>query len=273
METGIDMLFTAKDMSAGEETFFSCINNNGIKNIYRDVLLRGVLEATMSAPTYFSPFERHIDGGTTTFNNPVSAAIMEALFYDGKGKYHADALTVFSFGTASAFTFIDPAKTSSIKGFDTMFWLNYVLSEASKDASEMQIDALRHGVITGLDFRRYQLSLDQQAVRKLPDLSISHLPYLKTDRLHKLTDNQLANIDMSDVSKFPLMQVLGKAVAEHICPQTETGPLEQRESNWFRRDLVIQGTTHGELVSSHGNPAAIRSHLSDPTWIDEQPTG
>src|SRR5688572_12625737 len=57
LDNGPDMLFTAKDLAAGEETFFVCVNNGGtIRNIYRTALIRGVLEATMSAPTYFSPF-------------------------------------------------------------------------------------------------------------------------------------------------------------------------------------------------------------------------
>lgn len=32
----------------------------------------------MSAPTYFTPLERFVDGGTTTYNNPSLAAILEA---------------------------------------------------------------------------------------------------------------------------------------------------------------------------------------------------
>jgi uncharacterized protein len=270
----MDMLFTAKDLAAGEETFFACVNNNGlIRNIYKDVLLRGVLEATMSAPTYFAPFERFADGGTTTFNNPVSAAVMEAIFYDGKGKYTPDALTVLSFGTATTFRFIDPKKTNNPKGLDSVFWLNYVMAEASKDASEMQVDALRRGMIPGLDFRRYQLSLDSTAVRKLPDLSIEHLEDMKVKWLHELTDEMLSDIDMADVSKFPLMKTIGEATALFVCPPFESGPLDQRPSNWFQRDLVIPGTTRGALITAHGNPAANRSHLSNGSWIDSQVTG
>lgn len=110
-ETGVDCVLTSKDMSAGEETFFTCVNNDGnFIGTYKSVLLRGVMEATMSAPTYFSPFERFIDGGTTTFNNPVLAAVLEALEYTGKGKYKSDQLTVFSFGTGTTLRFITPDK-------------------------------------------------------------------------------------------------------------------------------------------------------------------
>lgn len=171
--TGLDMLFTAKDLAAGEETFFTCFNHDGtVKGTYQDVLLRAVMEATMSAPTYFSPFERFVDGGTTTFNNPVLAAVLEALHYDGKGKYKQNELTVFSFGTGSVLRFIEPSETKNPRGLDSIFWLKYVMAEASKDASEMQIDTLRSGLIEGLDLRRYQLSLDQEAVHKLPNVPI-----------------------------------------------------------------------------------------------------
>ena len=60
-------------MTASEETFFSCFKqkDGSFYGTYKDVLLRAVLEATMSAPTYFNPLERFVDGGTTTYNNPV----------------------------------------------------------------------------------------------------------------------------------------------------------------------------------------------------------
>jgi hypothetical protein len=273
-ETKLDMLFTSKDLAAGEETFFTCFNVNGTtKGTYKDVMLRGVLEATMSAPTYFSPFERFVDGGTTTFNNPVGAAVMEALTYDGQGKYKADELTVFSFGTANVLRFIKPEDVVNPKGLDTIFWLNYVMDESSKDASEMQVDMLRSGLIKGIDFRRYQLSLDEQAVRQIPDLKIAHIPHVETDWLHQLTNEDLANIDMADVSKFSLMKTLGEAVAQFICPPTETNlPMNQRLSNWFQKDLIDPITKRGTLVTAFGDTAANNSHLSNATWIDSQPT-
>ena len=76
LQTGVDIMITAKDVTDNEETFFNCFEINGqINNLYKDALLRTVMEATMSAPTYFHSFERFIDGGTTTFNNPSAAAL------------------------------------------------------------------------------------------------------------------------------------------------------------------------------------------------------
>jgi patatin-like phospholipase/acyl hydrolase len=185
LDTKLDCLFTSKDLTAGEETFFTCVNTNGVVDgTYKSVLLRAVMEATMSAPTYFAPFERFVDGGTTTYNNPTMTAVLEALSYTGKNKYDAKKLVVFSFGTATTLRFIDPQETDAPKGPDALFWLNYVMDETSKDASEMQIDMLRSGLIKGLDLRRYQLSLDRQAIGLLPDKSIAHIPGVAANSLH-----------------------------------------------------------------------------------------
>lgn len=272
--TGLDMMFTSKDMAAGEEAFFTCFNVNGnVEGTYQNILLRAAMEATMSAPTYFAPFERFVDGGTTTFNNPVAAAVLEALTYNGKNKYQKEKLVVFSFGTATVLRFVDAQKTSNPKGLDTAFWLNYVMAEVSKDASEMQVDMLRSGLLPGIDFRRYQLSLDTRAVQQLPDLKIDHIPHVEADWLHQLTDKDLGDIDMADVSKFSLMKTLGEAMAQYICPPDEAGkPMDQRRGNWFQRDMIDPVTKRGVLVTAHGNVEANKSHLGNVEWVDSQPT-
>ena len=227
----------------------------------------------MSAPTYFAPFERVVDGGTTRFNNPVLSAVMEAITYDGKGKYEQDKLTVFSFGTCTALRFIDPQDLADPSGPDIKFWLSYVMDEASKDASEMQVDMLRSGLLNGIDIRRYQLSLDTTAIHQLPDLKIDHIPHIEADWLHQLTNEDLGKIDMSDVSKFPLMKSIGEATAQFICPAAEAHlPMNQRPSNWFQKDLINPGTKRGTLVTAHGDVPGNKSHLSNAAWIDSQPT-
>src|SRR5262249_35636786 len=56
--TGLDLLITAHDVAEGEETFFSYLRERTPeRNAYASVLLRAVMEATMSAPTYFTPLE------------------------------------------------------------------------------------------------------------------------------------------------------------------------------------------------------------------------
>jgi hypothetical protein len=273
-QSGIDCLFTSKDMAAGEEVFFTAIQNNGSKGTYKSSLMRGVLEATMSAPTYFLPFERFIDGGTTTFNNPVLAAAMEAFYYDGKGKYTPENTTIFSFGTGTCLRFVDPNKTSNPDGIDAFFWLNYVMDESSKDASEMQVNMLRSGLIPHLDFRRYQLSLDMNTLNKMPDKDISKHGIKNKEWLYQLTDKELAKIDMADVTKFGLMEAIGEAAADFICPPAESQiPIANRSGNWFQKDLLAPNSkSRGALVSARGNIAQIQSHLSNPAWIDSVKT-
>jgi hypothetical protein len=271
-ETNIDCCFTSKDLNAGEETFFTCVNINGISNgTYKSVLLRAVMEATMSAPTYFTPFERFVDGGTTTYNNPTLTAVLEALTYSGRDKYKADELVVFSFGTGTTLRFIDPLKTDSIQGIDALFWLNYVMEETNKDASEMQIDLLRSKLIKGLELRRYQISLDKPAIQQIPNKSIKHIPNLETNWLHDVENDVLSNIDMADVTKFPLMKVIGEAMAEFICA---TDKALNKTGNWFQSDFVDSKTKRGTLVTAHGYKFIdeIISNLSSKDWIEKQST-
>ncbi|MBL0013613.1 MAG: patatin-like phospholipase family protein [Flavobacterium sp.] len=270
----LDCMFTAKDLAAGEETFFTCINNNGVADgTYKTALLRAVMETTMSAPTYFSPLERFVDGGTTTYNNPTMAAVLEALTYTGKNKYDANKLVVFSFGTATTLRFIDPKETNEPKGPDALFWLNYVMDETSKDASEMQIDMLRSGLVKGLDLRRYQLSLDTKAIRLLPNKNIVHIPEVEADTLHELDDQVLSNIDMADVTKFPLMKTIGEAVAEFICPPAQAAlPMNKRKGNWFQKDFTKPKSTRGTLVTAHGEWQTIQRNLASKTWLEAQRT-
>ena len=273
-DSGLDMLFTAKDLVAAEETFFTCFKvGDQTKGTYQNVLLRAVMEATMSAPTYFTPFERFIDGGTTSFNNPVGAAVLEALTYDGKEKYSAEELTIFSFGTSALYRFVDLKHAENPKGNDVGFWLGYVMEEASKDASEMQVDMLRSGLIKGIDFRRYQLSLDEYALKKLPDLSLESVTDDMNDWIHELTNDELSDIDMSDVTKMPLMKIIGNAVVEYICPPTEADmPMNERKANWFQKDLIDPVTRRGDLITAHGDKNANQSHLSNIDWIDDRNT-
>ena len=273
-QRGIDMLITSKDMAAGEETFFTCFNKGGsFIGTYKDVLLRAVMEATMSAPTYFLPFERFIDGGTTTFNNPAGAAVLEALRYSGKGKYDDDKLTVFSFGTGTSLRLIKPEDTRDPKGPDVKFWLNYVMDETGKDASDMQTDMLRSKLIPNLDFRRFQISLDETSLGKIPDKDITQIYHTQANSLHQLKNDELAAIDMADVSKFGLMKVIGEAMAEYICPPLEKGKAaDQQKGNWYRKDLVVPNTTRDELVTAFGDTPQIAKQLNSVAWVDTQPT-
>jgi hypothetical protein len=260
-KTGTDILITAKDVTDNEETFFTCFNNNGLmKGTYKDALLRVVMETTMSAPTYFSPLERFVDGGTTTYNNPSMAAVIEAVQYSGKGKYTTDKLTLFSLGTGKTVKSVRPEDAAHPDGPDAYFWLNYVMDTASQDASAMQSDLFRSPTLCGqIDYRRFQMSFDTGAIAKVPDRDITNLHIVHANWLHQLTEQELKDIQMDDVSKFPLVKELGIAMGEYIM-----------QSNKFGRDLNNTPTGRDELVTAYNSVTQIKAQVADAAWIKRQ---
>ena len=146
----LDLMITAQDISASEETFFSCFkqDDGSYYGTYKNVLLRSVMEATMSAPTYFYPLERFLDGGTTTYNNPALAAFMEAVSYSRADKnpalsnYQITDIVLYSFGTGISKQFIQPSDTVNPHGIDVVFWLNWLMTHMGQDASAMQVNGI-----------------------------------------------------------------------------------------------------------------------------------
>ncbi len=259
----IDLMITSKDVTGNEETFFTCFNlGNTQKGTYKDCYLRYVMEATMSAPTYFRPFERFLDGGTTAYNNPSLAALMEAKCYDGKDKYASDVpLTLFSLGTGTTVQSVQAADAADPKGLAATFWLNYVMAEASQDASVTQIDTLRSGLIGNIDYRRFQISLDTDAVKQLPDKDISTIHSVQANKLSQLTDKDLNGIALDDVDKFDLMKVIGQAMVDKIM-----------QSNKFTTDFIDPKAKRDVLVTAFGDVQDIQSQLSSKQWINSVPT-
>jgi uncharacterized protein len=264
----LDLMITSHDITAAEETFFSCFKqeDGSYYGTYKDVLLRAVMEATMSAPTYFYPLERFLDGGTTTYNNPALAAFMEAVSYScdrkknpgAKTCYPINSISIFSFGTGISRQFIAPDDTINPKGLDIKFWLNWLMTQTGQDASAMQINTFRSPMIKELiDFRRFQVSLDPAAIKKLPNVNTLNAKKYGSIWLHDLDEKTLGNIDMADVTKFDLMQVIGEQVAEYIV----------RSGNNFQQDLV-DGRNNDLLVTFFGDIDRIKKQLSDPKWID-----
>ena len=259
-KTGIDLLITTKDVAEGEETYFSCLSDGkgAFTGYYQDVLLRAAMEATMSAPTYFTPLERFVDGGTTTYNNPTMAALTETLKYGPAGKYAVDKLTLLSFGTGYRQQFIAPAQVPNPPGADVLFWLQWVMSESGSDASDMQTYFLRGNLCQGLDFRRFQISLDEVAIQKLPNRPLHHVDPTNADWLHDLTDQQLSTIEMDNVAYFDVMREIGIAMADFIVAQGAPP---------FGTDLIDMAGKE-LLVTRQGDKQRILAQMSDPNWFD-----
>ncbi len=262
----LDLMITAQDIAAGEETFFSCFkqDDGSYYGTYKDVLLRAVMEATMSAPTYFYPLERFVDGGTTTYNNPALAAFMEAVSYSRADKnatlseYQISKITLFSFGTGISRQFIKPTQTLNPHGIDLVFWLNWLMTETGQDASAMQVNAFRSPMISKtIDFRRFQISLDPTAIKKIPNTDTLNEKKYHSKWLHDLTEDILGNIDMADTSKFDLMQVIGIQMAEYIV----------QSGNNFQKDLT-DSRFNDLLVTTSGDIVRIQKQMSSTEWLD-----
>jgi Patatin-like phospholipase len=261
---GIDCLITAHDVAEGEETFFSYLRERP-NNAYGTVLLRAAMEASMSAPTYFTPMERFVDGGTTTYNNPALAALLEAVQY-GPPQYEIGRLTVFSFGTGCRTQLILPEQVPNPPGPDVAFWLEWLMTESGNDAADMQSDLLRATRVTsGCDYRRFQISLDSEAVAKLPDLPLGHVDGSDARRLSELTDKELSLIKLDNVAYFPVMQTLGSAVVQYM----------RRHAEEIRRPIfsydLIDDAGRELLVTRRGDVGRIARQMSDPAWVDRLP--
>jgi hypothetical protein len=261
---GIDCLITAHDVAEGEETFFSYLRERP-ENAYASILLRAAMEASMSAPTYFTPMERFVDGGTTTYNNPALAALLEAVQY-GPPQYEIGRLTVFSFGTGCRTQLIAPEQVPNPPGPDVAFWLEWLMTESGNDAADMQSDLLRAGRVTsGCDYRRFQISLDREAVAKLPDLSLAPVEGSEARRLSELTDKELSLIKLDNVAFFPVMQTLGSAVVQYLRRHAE-----ETRRPIFSYDL-IDDAGRELLVTRRGDVGRIARQMSDPDWVDRLP--
>ena len=267
---GLDMLITSRDMSAAEETFFTAFKqaDNSYHGTYKNVLLRAVMESTMSAPTYFFPLERFVDGGVTTHNNPSLGAFIEATSYstpkDEKGKrkpsaYKLPNVTVYSFGTGATQRFIKPNRTLNPKGNDIKFWLNWLINETSEDASSVQENTFRSLMIQdSVRYKRFQISLDPTALKKLPNSDLLDKKIYGSKWLWDLSEESLAGIDMADLKHYPLMKIIGQQMAEYIVVTSKNG---------FKEDLV-NNSGNDDLVTFSGDIDRINKQMADPEWLD-----
>jgi patatin-like phospholipase/acyl hydrolase len=264
----LDLMITSQDLTAAEETFFSCFRqkDGSYYGTYKNVLLRGVMEATMSAPTYFYPLERFVDGGTTTYNNPSLAAFMEATSYSipkelredkSQFAYQLNDICLFSFGTGISRQFLKPMAAMNPHGVDLMFWLNWIMTATGQDASAMQVDVFRSQVIHDvIDYRRFQISLDPAAIKKIPNTDTLDEHKYHSKWLWDLGEDILDNIDMADITRFDLMKTIGQQMAKFI----------MEKGGAYTKDLAING--RDILVTASGDVDRIKKQLSNPEWLD-----
>ena len=268
----LDFMITSRDMTAAEETFFTSFKqaDGSYHGTYKNVLLRAVMESTMSAPTYFYPLERFVDGGVTTHNNPSLGAFIEAISYstpkgeDGKRKpsqYKLPNVTVYSFGTGATQRFIKPTRTLNPKGNDIKFWLDWLINETGEDASNVQENTFRSLMINNsVRYKRYQISLDPPALKKLPNRQDDRLLIHGSKWLWDLDEKELSKIDLASLKHYDLMKIVGEQMAEYICS-------DNHSKNWFKEDLV-NANGNDQLVTFSGDVKRIQEQMSSAEWLD-----
>lgn len=155
-ELPVDILITAKDTVRSETMFFE-------KKMFGNMLLREAVESSMSAPTYFKPNGRYVDGGVGSFNNPCYQAAVEAICYL---KYPKEQTILLSFGTG---TEINNMKEREAERKNKLGWVSYIIGEGMEDANEQQVHLVRREYVSRgeIEFKRYQILFTQEVLNKL----------------------------------------------------------------------------------------------------------
>ena len=191
-----DILIASRDALRNESTFITSFRpenaptgyttaNTGPRGLYNEMKIWQAVEASMSAPLYFSPLDRFLDGGVGAFNNPSAVAALEALKYSAfmdpaTGKYdHQPEEALYKKGKTVVWSFGTGQITNSFTGnviyqkhnFD--FWINNVISETFFDSNDQQNYICRE--LLGRDLtdangnpwiesRRYQIYINEKGL-------------------------------------------------------------------------------------------------------------
>lgn len=234
-----DILITATDTVRSETTFFSSFKHphpplrpSYSYGLYASLPLRHVIEASFSAPTYFPPHGRFIDGGVGVHNNPSYMAAVEALRYSFPNnvppenrRYQAGKIVLFSFGTGAESNHMRPGEAMNKWNIN---WVDYVIGEGM-DQANVQQSYVMHEELDAREgssvFYRYQILLrDDQVTRQgLERLLGEAIP----------GDFSLRGIalDSIDEKTFGFLDRLGLAFGVYL-----------ENNNFFLRDVPVSET-------------------------------
>ena len=130
---------------------------------YSDWTLVKAVLASAAAPTYFPAVDgRFIDGGVGSFNNPCYLAAFEIAFFlsnkkRGEEKWTPEETTLISLGTGREANRI---KVGEINHFLPLQYIGHILDAFGHSADDQQV-FLTKTFFHGLDFRRYQVDLEE----------------------------------------------------------------------------------------------------------------
>lgn len=189
----VDIMITAKDTVRGETIFFE-------KKTFGKMLLRDAVESSISAPVYFRPNGRYIDGGVGSFNNVCYQAAVEALYYNAD-RYPAGQVQLLSFGTGRGLNNMLEGEAARKSILD---WAFYVIGEGMDDANDQQVYITRKEYADQgkLEFRRYQITFTSEILARIGV---------------KIPEGiELRNIGMDAVEHIDFLDEVGCRFAEYI---------------------------------------------------------
>jgi hypothetical protein len=170
-----DILITATDTVRSETIYFSAFRprTGTTFGAYAAVPLRHAIEASLSAPTYFRPHGRFIDGGVGVHNNPAYAAAVEARRYSADraagqiSAYSGMRIRVLSFGAGAQSGALAPGEAGHMF---TLSWVPYVIDEGISQAGYQQSYVCRQELDAAeerIEFYRYQVYLTAETLDRL----------------------------------------------------------------------------------------------------------
>ena len=147
----MDLVITAYDLTLNRTRFIK-----PWKPEYADWPLVDALLASSAVPTYFPVVDgRYVDGGVGSYSNPCYVAAYEARFCLG---WKPEETTLISLGTGRARNGMLPGKANSFRAWD---WISPTLGAFMTSAADQQVH-LVETFFEGLDFRRFQVELDEE---------------------------------------------------------------------------------------------------------------
>jgi len=207
-----DILITAVDTVRSETTYFTSFlklgSPTGRYGTYQNVRLRDAVEASASAPTYFRPHGRFIDGGSTVYINPAYVAAVEAMRYSSDRKqnqpsrYDNARIEVYSFGTGA---FARSMRKGQAMKTRSLCWVPYLINESASQAGEL------HSYVT-----HSELDIAQQSV-----ILYRHDVYFTRKVLQEAMpgseiDPERLDLDAVDDERFGLLDAIGKMYARRL---------------------------------------------------------
>jgi hypothetical protein len=173
------IMLTTHDLVRNEELFLSSYPfKTGKPNLALDWKVSDAVAASaFSAPWYFGPWEgRYIDGGTTVFNTPARQAAFEALDYCAQPAFAPGKTIVWSFGTGSFASTLQPGDAD---GWWPWNWAQRLMSDIQGDAEADQLYGCRRLAERGeIEFRRFNVAITPESMEKLgiPASDVPNLP-------------------------------------------------------------------------------------------------